>query len=123
MLRHQSLIAILEQNGWLLKSYIGFANDFPGLYQQYKDVCIDFEAYEMMPSLSDTENLDKQGMVWVRPLGPGGAVGPLILERKEAYNKVETAVISSQTSIPLAVFEQVRKATNVLSFDEDARHP
>ncbi len=107
MLRIQSLISLLEKHGFLRKSFGGFKNDYPELFEKIKTVYEEVEAYQLLEQMvNNPENCDQKYMIWVK----NGDL-PHILEIKELYSQAETNVFSQKTKIPLAEFTEIILAT------------
>lgn len=108
ILRLQSLICILENNNYFLKSLKGFKADMPDFYLQLKKYYEETESYTLLQLLvNEEERLDANYMIWVKD---GGM--PLIFERKDKYTQHESNVFSARTNIENQQFVDIMEATS-----------
>ncbi len=102
-LRYQSLIVLLEESGFIRKSFAGLLQDYPTTTTLLKRVLLEREEYELLAATQ--HKIDDDFFVFIK------GIHPLLLQRKNHYSRQECQQIAKMTGAPFRRMEELAEAT------------
>lgn len=105
-LRYQSLLSILERNGFLRKTMAGIQNDYPFIFSSIALNPLIKSNLEESEIFINSKNTDNNFFIYIKK------DFVLFIPKQSMYSKFQYESIAKTSDIPISEFEEVINATS-----------